>query len=223
MALIVDRLSTHPRDLPSLWAQRKSGLYTRPTVELRGLLALQSAGILPDGELLPGDGSSQDTRLGFDWTLLEHDGAGSGVAVHVGWNGDKGTFSLRSHTTSGEQSELIKRRVSLERGGNVPTYTVHLYAHKGTGVIEQAYLTTTAQLYRHVLPRCPTEAAPYSTMDLCSCSTTDRNPDGSRAVYVAVTEEARTRMGVRSALPGSGIKVRALWPHKANMAAGLWG
>lgn len=221
MALTVDRLSASPRNLPSLWADRKTGHYSRPTVELRGLLALQAAGILPDGELLPGDGSSQDIRLGFDWTLLEHSGVGSGLAVHVGWNGDKGTFSLRSHTTSGAPSELIKRRMSLEFGGDVPAYTVHIYSHKGTGVIEQAYLTTTAALYRHVLPRCPTEAAPYSTRDLCSCATTDRNPDGSRAVYVAVTEQARARMGVNSALPGSGIKVRTLWP--ANLAAGLWG
>ena len=207
------------RTLPPLGPNRRTGRYSRPTLEYRSLLALQFRGLLPDGEFHPGDGTSQDLRLGLDWTLLQPDGTGFGIGIHVGLREEHGTFSLRTHTATGSISELMKRRMSIEHGGTYPAYTVHAYAQAATGIVEQAYLAATKTLYRHVMPRCPADE--HDVVELCSCAVTNRNPDGSRYVAVAITEAARTRLGVKSALPGTGVAVRILYPDKVEIGQGL--
>ena len=165
---------------------------------------LAALGLVPGGELVHAEGTSQDLRAGIDWLVSGRDGAQTTIASRVQWDKERGTFSIRYRTEKGNMSELTKRYRTVMASGAYPTLTVQAYVERATGVLLNAYVVRTEDLYRHVI-------AALDDADhfrLCSCCGRPMwAPGGAQFIPVAVTEEARQTLGLRGTLIGHGVQV----------------
>jgi len=179
--------------------------------------ALMAAGIVPRGQLIPAEGTTQDKRVGIDWIISAHDGTQHTIAARVQWDTDYGTFTMRYRTEKGQMSELTKRTRSVANGGAYPTLTIQAYVTQPEGVILNAYVVGTAELYRHVVQLADDD----DIFRLCSCASRPRwAPGGAQYIPVAITEEGRKHAGTKATLIGHGVGVRHL--RSATEGRSIW-
>ncbi len=179
--------------------------------------ALTAAGMLPRGRLTDAEGTSQDMRAGIDWIISGGDGMQTTIASRVQWRVDYGTFSIRYRTEKGTMSELTKRYRSVDGDGAYPTLTLQAYVTQPGGVLINAYVIRTEELYRHVIIPGPDE----DHFTLCGCASRPRwAPGGAEFIAVAISEEGKVAAGTSSTLVACGVPVESFRP--INSGAGLW-
>lgn len=177
---------------------------------------LVRAGVLPDGRLEHAEGSSQDTRLGIDWTIMRPNGEGYSIGVRIQRPPDYGTFSIRYRTGAGNLSELTKRYRSIMAGGTFPTYTVQAYVDRERAEVLNAYVIRTEALYRHCIH--VTDDDHFTT---CGCvGAKIMAPGGASFLPVAITAVGQNRIGSASTLIACGVPVAMARPRDVGM--GLW-
>jgi hypothetical protein len=176
-----------------------------------------AAGLLPRGELVHTEGTSQDLKAGIDWIISELSGVQTTIASRVQWDRDWGTFSIRYRTEKGQKSEFTKRALSVFEHGSYPTLTIQAFVTQPDGRLLNAYVIRTEDLFRHVV-----HMAEDDYFTLCSCASRPRwARGGAEFIPVAITEEGKAVSATKSTLIGCGVPVRALRP--INGGPGLWG
>lgn len=176
-------------------------------------------GLLPRGRLVSAEGTSQDQRAGIDWLISSADGTQTTIAARVQWHRDYGTFSIRYRTEKGQMSELTKRFRSVAAGGSYPALTVQAYVTQPGGVVLNAYVIRTEDLYRHIIV--PSRDGDPEHFSLCGCAGRPTwAPGGAQFIPVAISEEGRTKIGASSTLVACGVPFRSLYPITAG--EGLW-
>lgn len=179
--------------------------------------ALQAAGLLPAGEIIRAEGTSQDARLGIDWIISGRDGTQHTLAARCQWNVDYGDLTIRYRTERGNHSELTKRALSIRNGGTYPGYTTQAYVDKTTGELLNAYVVGTRDLYEHVV-RIGDDDEHFT---LCACAAKPRwSPGGAQYIPVAISEAGRIHAGTRSSLIACGVRVGVL--RSIDEGRGLW-
>lgn len=182
--------------------------------------ALMSRGLLPHGDLIAAEGSSQDIRAGIDWIISGRDGTQSTVGARVQWDHDYGSLTIRYRTERGHMSELTKRARSVAADGTFPTYTVQAYVTQPGGILLNAYVVRTAELYRHIIR--PSADGDPEHFALCSCAAPPRWVNGgAEFIAVAISEDAKAKLGLRTTLLADGVNVQSIFP--INEGRGLWG
>jgi hypothetical protein len=177
---------------------------------------LVQCGILPPGRLEHAEGSSQDVRLGIDWSILRLDGTGHGLATRVQGPRDYGTFSIRYRTEKGVLSELTKRYRSVMSGGVYPDYTIQAYVDFVAQEVVNAYVVRTRDLYEHCIREVDGD-------HFTPCGCVGRKtwaPGGAEFLPVAITEQGKARIGTQATLIGHGVAVRMASPR--DVGPGLW-
>jgi len=192
---------------------RESEVYRRTVHPM-----LLQAGILPYGDLRHAEGSSQDERLGIDWTILTPNGTGLGLATRVQWDVDYGTFTIRYRTAAGNKSELTKRWRSIMQGGTYPTYTIQAYVERESGRVINAYVIRTHDLYAHCVIGVTGDDDHFRTHECVGRKT--MAPGGATFLPVAITERGKVTAGTHSTLIACGVSVRMVRPEAIGM--GLW-
>lgn len=181
---------------------------------------LVGMGLVPAGELLHMEGTNQDARLGIDWMVSAADGTQHAIGARTQWDRDYGTFTMRYRTAKGNLSELAKRARSVAAGGTYPDLTVQAYVDWQRGIVLNAYVARTDDLYRHVVQ--PSSDGNEDHFRLCSCASPPRwAPGGAQYVAVAITEEGRVRIGTKATLVGHGVPVRMLRQRHVGQGFGL--
>lgn len=181
--------------------------------------ALMARGLLPHGDLVRAEGTSQDTRAGIDWIISGRDGAQHSIGSRVQWDHDYGSLTIRYRSDHGHMSELTKRARSVNVGGTFPEYTVQAYVTQPGGILLNAYVVRTEDLYRHVVR--PAADGDPDHFALCSCATRPRwAVGGAEWIIVAISEDAKNAANLKTTLLGDGVDVRSLFP--INEGRGLW-
>jgi hypothetical protein len=191
-----------------------------PDLAMRMLVfpVLSSMGLVPHGEIVHCEGTSQDKRAGLDWLISASDGTQSGIASRVQWGTDYGTFSIRYRTEKGQMSELTKRYRSVVGGAQYPTLTIQAYVDPVSWTLLNAYVVRTDDLYRHVIHLGHTS----DDFLLCNCATRPRwAPGGAQFIPVAITEEGRQNIGAKATLLGHGVPVAMIRQRTVGMGMGL--
>jgi hypothetical protein len=193
--------------------------------QLIALPVLQGMGLLPRGQVVSAEGTSQDKRAGIDYLISGADGTQTSLAVRTQWKPrpgeglqDYGTFTIRYRTEKGNLSELTKRYRSVVAGAQYPTLTVQSYVDRDTWTLVNSYVVRTDDLYRHVIH----QGATGDTFLLCTCATRPRwAPGGAEFVPVAITEEGRRYLGTKATLLGHGVPVAMTNPRAVGLGLGL--
>jgi hypothetical protein len=181
--------------------------------------AMTAAGLLPRGHLTDAEGTSQDQRAGIDWIISGADGTQTTIASRVQWHTDWGTFSVRYRTERNTMSELTKRYRSILERGSYPTLTVQAYVTQPGGVLINAYVIRTEDLYRHFVIPAPDGDPEHFT--LCGCAGAPIwAPGGAQFIPVAISEEGKMHSNTRSTLIACGVPVASFRP--INEGRGLW-
>jgi hypothetical protein len=179
--------------------------------------ALMARGFVPRGIVTSAEGTSQDKRAGIDWLISARDGTQHTVASRVQWDLDYGTFTIRYRTERGTMSELTKRARSIANGGTYPGITIQAYVTQPEGVLLNAYVVSTRDLYQHVV----NITADGDIFRLCSCAQRPKwVPGGAQMIAVAISEEGKRHAGTKSTLIACGVEVKHLMP--VDEGRGLW-
>jgi len=206
---------------PKAFGHTSSGNWT-PEGAFREIVApaLMAAGLLPRGYLVHAEGTSQDARAGIDWIISSADGTQTTLAARVQWHRDWGTFSTRYRTERGTLSELTKRYRSVIAGGSYPTLTVQAYVTQPGGVLINAYVIRTEDLYRHFVH--PSTDGDEEHFTLCGCAGQPTwAPGGAQFIPIAISEDGKAQSHTTSTLVACGVPFRSFQP--INAGASLWG
>jgi hypothetical protein len=181
--------------------------------------ALMAAGLLPRGQLVSAEGTSQDARAGIDWIISGADGTQTTLAARVQWHRDYGTLTTRYRTERGSMSELTKRYRSILAGGSYPTLTVQAYVTQPGGVLINAYVIRTEDLYRHIIH--PSTDGDPEHFTLCGCAGEPTwAPGGAQFIAIAISEDGKAKAKTKSTLVACGVPFRSFQP--INAGGGLW-
>jgi len=184
--------------------------------------ALVAVGLVPRGELVHAEGTTQDERAGIDWIVAQRNGTITTLATRAQWDRDYGTFSIRWRTGGGSHNtELLKRYRSVMNGGSYPTLTIQAYVSRSRGELINAYVVRTEDLYRHVIM--PAGDDPdATTFRTCGCAGHNRPaPGGALFIPVAITERGRMAAESKATLIGHGITVGMVRAQSVGYGMGL--